>query len=103
MIQPRCARGQSACRSVCLPLAATRPLRGAAADAACWASLRGFALAYNVRSPAEVDALLARAASYGATVVKPGQPTDWGGYSGYFTDPEGFLWEVAHNPGFPHV
>jgi len=63
----------------------------------------GFALAHNVRSPAEVDALLARVATYGATVVKPGQPTDWGGYSGYFTDLDGFLWEVAHNPGFPHV
>jgi catechol 2,3-dioxygenase-like lactoylglutathione lyase family enzyme len=64
---------------------------------------RGFALAHNVRSPAEVDALLAQAAAHGATVTKPGQPTDWGGYSGYFTDLDGFLWEVAHNPGFPHV
>lgn len=63
----------------------------------------GFALAHNVRSPAEVDALLARVAAYGAKVTKPGQPTDWGGYSGYFTDPDGFLWEVAHNPSFPHV
>jgi uncharacterized glyoxalase superfamily protein PhnB len=44
-----------------------------------------------------------RVATYGARVVKPGQPTDWGGYSGYFTDLDGFLWEVAHNPGFPHV
>lgn len=64
---------------------------------------RGFALAHNVRSPAEVDALLARVAEYGAEVTKPGHPTDWGGYSGYFTDPDGFVWEVAHNPGFPHV
>lgn len=64
---------------------------------------RGFALAHNVRSPAEVDALLDRVAAYGATVTRPGHPTDWGGYSGYFTDPDGFLWEVAHNPGFPHV
>jgi catechol 2,3-dioxygenase-like lactoylglutathione lyase family enzyme len=64
---------------------------------------RGFALAHNVRSPAEVDGLLARVAAYGATVVKPGKPTEWGGYSGYFTDPDGFLWEVAHNPDFPHV
>ncbi|MCE5180268.1 MAG: VOC family protein [Betaproteobacteria bacterium] len=63
----------------------------------------GFALAHNVRSPAEVDALLVRVAAYGAKVTKPGQPTDWGGYSGYFTDPDGFLWEVAHNPSFPHV
>jgi uncharacterized protein len=64
---------------------------------------RGFALAHNVRSPAEVDALLARIAAYGATVVKPGKPTEWGGYSGYFTDLDGFLWEVAHNPDFPHL
>jgi len=63
----------------------------------------GFALAHNVRSPAEVNALLAHVANSGAKVVKPGQATDWGGYSGYFTDPDGFLWEVAHNPGFPHV
>lgn len=63
----------------------------------------GFALAHNVRSPAEVDAILARAASGGGRVVKPGHPTDWGGYAGYFADPDGFLWEVAHNPDFPHV
>ncbi|MBS1116007.1 MAG: glyoxalase/bleomycin resistance protein/dioxygenase [candidate division NC10 bacterium] len=63
----------------------------------------GFSLAHNVRSPAEVDALLAHVSKFGATVVKPGHRTDWGGYSGYFTDPDGFLWEVAHNPDFPHV
>ena len=64
---------------------------------------RGFALAHNVRSPAEVDALLARVAACGAVVTRPGQPTDWDGYSGYFTDPDGFVWEIAHNPGVPHV
>ncbi len=64
---------------------------------------RGFALAHNVRSADEVDALLARVADYGATVTKAGQATDWGGYSGYFTDPDGFLWEIAYNPAFPHV
>jgi catechol 2,3-dioxygenase-like lactoylglutathione lyase family enzyme len=64
---------------------------------------RGFALAHNVRSPAEVDALLARAARCGGSVTQPGHRTDWGGYAGYFSDPDGFLWEVAHNPGFPHV
>lgn len=64
---------------------------------------RGFALAHNMRSPAEVDALLDRVAAYGAKVTKKGQPTDWGGYSGYFTDLDGFVWEVAHNPSFPHV
>ena len=64
---------------------------------------RGFTLAHNVRSAAEVDALLTRVASCGGTVTRPGQPTDWGGYSGYFADPDGFVWEIAHNPGFPHV
>lgn len=67
------------------------------------AGFRGFALAQNVRSPAEVDALLQRVAAFGATITKPGQATEWGGYSGYFTDLDGFLWEVAHNPAFPHV
>ncbi len=63
----------------------------------------GFALAHNVRSEAEVDQLLAEAAAGGGRIVKPGQPTDWGGYAGYFADPDGFLWEVAWNPKFPHV
>jgi uncharacterized protein len=64
---------------------------------------RGFSLAHNVRSPAEVDALLAHVAKFGGKVTKPGHRTDWGGYAGYFADPDGFLWEVAHNPDFPHV
>ncbi len=67
------------------------------------AGFRGFALAHNVRSPAEVDALLARVADFGATITKPGHATDCGGYSGYFADLDGFLWEVAHNPAFPHL
>lgn len=63
----------------------------------------GFSLAHNVRSPAEVDALLAHVSTFGAKVVRLGHPTDWGGYTGYFTDLDGFLWEVAYNPDFPHV
>ena len=63
----------------------------------------GFALAHNVRSPAEVDALLAEAAAGGGRVVRTGHEADWGGYTGYFADPEGFLWEVAWNPDFPHL
>jgi catechol 2,3-dioxygenase-like lactoylglutathione lyase family enzyme len=63
----------------------------------------GFALAHNVRSMEEVDRLLAEAAAGGGRIVKPGRPTDWGGYAGYFADPDGFLWEVAWNPKFPHV
>ncbi|MBA3345225.1 MAG: VOC family protein [Gemmatimonadales bacterium] len=63
----------------------------------------GFTLAQNVRSEAEVDRLLEEVKSGGGRIVKPGQRADWGGYSGYFGDPDGLLWEVAWNPGFPHV
>ncbi|MBI5572509.1 MAG: VOC family protein [Desulfomonile tiedjei] len=63
----------------------------------------GFTLAHNVRSEAEVDRLLAEIAAAGGQIVKPGQRADWGGYSGYFADPDGYLWEVAWNPDFPHV
>lgn len=59
-----------------------------------------FALAHNVETEADVDALFADAASAGATLVKPPAKTDWGGYSGYFADLDGHLWEVAHNPHF---
>lgn len=62
------------------------------------ASFSGVALAYNTRSRGEVDAVLAEAAGAGATVVRPPHDTFWGGYSGYFADPDGHLWEVAHNP-----
>lgn len=61
----------------------------------------GITLAINVGSPDAVDASLAGAEAAGAKVVKPAQPTEWGGYHGYFTDPDGFAWEVAHNPGWP--
>lgn len=63
----------------------------------------GFSLAHNVRSPEAADQLLAEVAAGGGTIVKPAQQADWGGYSGYFADPDGFLWEVAWNPHFPHV
>ena len=62
-----------------------------------------FALAHNVRSADEVDRLLDEVAAGGGRIVKPGRTADWGGYSGYFADPDGFLWEVAWNPQFPHV
>lgn len=63
----------------------------------------GFTLAHNVRSPEEVDRLLRQVAEGGGRIVKPGQTAFWGGYTGYFADPDGFLWEVAWNPQFPHV
>ncbi|MFZ1063459.1 MAG: VOC family protein [Acidimicrobiales bacterium] len=55
----------------------------------------GITIAHNVRSRDEVDAVLALAARAGATVVKPAADTFWGGYSGYFSDPDDYLWEVA--------
>lgn len=58
-------------------------------------------LAYNTRSEAEVDAVLALAEPAGGRVVKPAQRAFWGGWYGYFADPDGNLWEVAHNPDFP--
>ena len=61
----------------------------------------GFAIAHNTRSASEVDAVLAAAAAHGAELVKPARLASWGGYSGYFSDPDGFLWEVAWNPHFP--
>ena len=58
-------------------------------------------LAYNTRSEAEVDEVLAAAEKAGGRIVKPAQRAFWGGWYGYFADPEGHLWEVAHNPDFP--
>ena len=60
----------------------------------------GIALAHNVRSRAEVDAVMAAAAAAGATVTRPPSETFYGGYAGVFTDPDGHAWEIAHNPGF---
>jgi catechol 2,3-dioxygenase-like lactoylglutathione lyase family enzyme len=62
---------------------------------------RGTMLAINVETPAAVDEALRAAVSAGATLVKAGNTAEWGGYLGYFTDPDGHLWEVTHNPGFP--
>lgn len=62
---------------------------------------RGVTLAYNCRSEAEVDAAFAHAVDCGAGVVKQPEKVFWGGYSGYFSDPDGHLWEVAHNPFAP--
>ncbi len=61
---------------------------------------RGFTLAHNLRTEKEVDRALEEAVAAGATLVKPAQKVFWGGYSGYFSDPDGFLWEVAFNPHF---
>jgi uncharacterized protein len=61
----------------------------------------GITLAYNTRTRGEVDSVLAQAEAAGAKLLKAAQDTFWGGYDGYFADPDGFLWEVAWNPFFP--
>jgi catechol 2,3-dioxygenase-like lactoylglutathione lyase family enzyme len=62
------------------------------------AGFSGIALAYNARSREEVDAVLAEAEAAGARLLKAAEETFWGGYSGYFADPDGHPWEVAFNP-----
>jgi catechol 2,3-dioxygenase-like lactoylglutathione lyase family enzyme len=64
-------------------------------DAGGWG---GVTLAHNVRSPGEVDAVLAEVQAAGGTITRPAGPTFWGGYSGAFADLDGHPWEVAHNP-----
>lgn len=63
-------------------------------------AFRGVSLAWNTASEAETDAALAHAAACGARIVKPAEKVFWGGYSGYFADPDSHLWEVAFNPFF---
>lgn len=61
---------------------------------------KGVTLAHNVESEAAVDAVVEQAVAAGATLIKKPQTVFWGGYSGYFADPDGHLWEIAHNPLF---
>lgn len=86
-----------------LSLFARETLAADAGISAAGSGFSGFALAHNLRSPEEVDQLLQEVANGGGRIVKPARHTDWGGYAGYFADPDGFLWEVAWNPQFPHV
>jgi hypothetical protein len=65
------------------------------ADSSGWG---GVTFAYNTRSPAEVDAVMAEAEAAGATIARRAGETFWGGYSGVFHDPDGHPWEIAHNP-----
>jgi catechol 2,3-dioxygenase-like lactoylglutathione lyase family enzyme len=67
------------------------------ADGGGWG---GVTLAHNVRSPEEVDRVIAEAEAAGATIPRRGAETFWGGYSGVFVDPDGHPWEVAHNPSW---
>ena len=77
------------------------PRTDLAADAGVSAKGSGFAgiaLAFNARSREEVDTVLAEAVAAGGSLMKPAEEAFWGGYSGYFADPDGHLWEVAFNP-----
>lgn len=65
---------------------------------ALWNGNGGIAVAQNVASEAEVDAVMASAEAAGARILKPASKTFWGGYNGYFADPDGHLWEIAFNP-----
>ena len=65
------------------------------------AGFGGATLGYNVRERADVDRTLDEARAAGATILKPAEDVFWGGYSGYFADPDGHPWEVAWNPHFP--
>ncbi|TBL36569.1 VOC family protein [Verrucosispora sp. SN26_14.1] len=73
----------------------------AGVDARAADGFGGIGLAHNVRERDEVDRVLAVAAEAGAVVTRPARETSYGGYAGYFADPDGHLWEIAWNPGFP--
>ena len=75
--------------------------RDAAAPPDAGTSFRNVAFAVNVASREAVDDALATAVAAGATIARAAEATDWGGYNGYFADPDGHLWEVAHNPFWP--
>src|SRR5262245_21727818 len=87
-------------RSTWLSLYGREPLAEDEGVAAEGHGFPGFALAHNVATREEVDPILAAAVAAGARITSPAQERFWGGYSGYFADPDGFLWEVAWNPHF---
>jgi len=69
-----------------------------AAVSSAGSGFRGVTISHNVHSEKEVDQIMQHALAAGAGLVKQAQPTSWGGYGGYFSDPDGHLWEVAYNP-----
>ena len=82
-------------------LAADMGLSPDAALAGALSAFSGISLAQNLQSPEAVDQLFTEALAAGATPLKRPETVFWGGYSGYFADPDGHVWEVAHNPFFP--
>ncbi|WP_367281791.1 VOC family protein [Ilumatobacter sp.] len=85
-----------------LGLHGREPLADDAAVDADGSGFRAVTLALNCDSPAEVDAVFDEWVAAGATAVKEPQPVFWGGYSSYVADPDGHLWEIAHNPYSPN-
>ena len=85
---------------IVLALFARSALAADASLAAAGSGFGGIVLAHNARSKDEVDAVLAEAKAAGATILKPAQDAFWGGYCGYFADPDGHPWEVAWNPNW---
>lgn len=86
---------------VILGLFGRQPLAADAGVAEQGQGFRATAMAINVATEGEVDAVLTEVAAAGGTIQQAARRVFWGGYSGYFTDPDGHLWEVAHNPFWP--
>ena len=82
-------------------LAADMGLAGDGVPAGVSSGFSGITLAQNLQSPEAVDQLFTQALTAGATPLKRPETVFWGGYSGYFADPDGHVWEIAHNPFFP--
>jgi uncharacterized protein len=85
---------------VVLGLFGREPLKEDGQAASVWTGNGGITLARNLGSEAEVDQLMSHAANIGAVILKPAQRAFWGGYHGYFADPDGHVWEIAYNPFF---
>jgi catechol 2,3-dioxygenase-like lactoylglutathione lyase family enzyme len=81
-----------------LGLSERESLAGDAGISSAGSGYEGFSLSHNVANESEVDTILNEAIAGGATLVKPAKKADWGGYHGYFMDPDGHLWEIAYNP-----
>ncbi len=81
-----------------LGLFGREPLAQDAGVSAEGSGFRGVTISHNVHSEKQVDQVMQHAIEAGASLVKKAQPTSWGGYGGYFSDPDGHLWEVAYNP-----
>ncbi|GFO82976.1 VOC family protein [Methyloceanibacter sp.] len=86
---------------VALGLFGRDALENDAKASSLWTGNGGIAVAMNCASETEVDAMMATAKTAGAKILKPAEKTFWGGYSGYFADPDGHAWEVAYNPFWP--